>query len=266
MASRPPRPCQPSIRGRCSTCSSPSRLLDRGDYAVGVAVAVRGRSCTPPTSATGSRRPRRSPSTPAPSLPSRDRCRRGRRRPVRRPRPNRPRPRRRRPRPGRPSTARRDGDRARGPLPHRQHQQGDHGDRRAAARGGRPARHRRRRRRAPGSARRRRRRPIPEWQAITVRQLLSHTAGFPSYQRAFFGGRYRIVPGARRATACQPVAERRPGHRLHVLQPQLLPARPARRADRRASLRGGGHRPPAGAARHRRACGWRRRPTPTRRR
>ncbi len=31
-------------------------------------------------------------------------------------------------------------------------------------------------------------------------------------------------------------------------------------------VRGGGHRPPAGSARHRRACGWRRRPTPTRRR
>ena len=223
-----------------------ARLLDRGDYAVGVAVAVRGEivhtadlgyrvapipAAPPPTSpADGGSVPYDSTSTPASSPPSAE--------------------------PTTTTTGPVDfggsgaAIAARGPLPDRQHQQGDHGDRRAAARGGRPARSRRRRRWATGRARRgqrdgsarRRRSPCvsccrtPAGSRRT--RARSSAAGYGSCQELA-------------AYALGAVARRRAGHQLHLLEPQLLPARPACRADRRPPVRGRGDRPPARPAGHR---------------
>jgi CubicO group peptidase (beta-lactamase class C family) len=46
----------------------------------------------------------------------------------------------------------------------------------------------------------------PRVEGITVRQLLSHTAGFPSYQRAFFGGRYASCPELASYALSQPLS------------------------------------------------------------
>ena len=120
------------------------------------------------------------------------------------------------------------GDRARRPLPDRQHLQGHHGHRRAAARRGRPdparrARSARARRAGRGddqrSGRRRRHRAPAALPHVGLRFV-------PADVLRRSG---RLVPGGRPARS-QRRSGRRPGDGVPLLQPQLLPARPARRA------------------------------------
>ena len=234
-----------------------ARLIGSGDYAVGVAVAVDGEivhtadfgyrvpaAAPPPPRAVDPR-----PSTPSSATVQRVHADVGRRR---------------RRRAGR-RTGRR-ADRARRPLPHRQHQQGDHGDRRAAARRGRSARARRPRRRSA-------------WPTLVGATVADpQVAGDHRAPAAVAHGRAcrrtRARSSAAASTRARPPAQyglsrglsaaARDG--VHVLEPQLLPARPARRADRRTALRGRRHRPPARPARHRGHAHGDARTTPTRRR
>ena len=138
-------------------------------------------------------------------------------------------------------------DRAGRPLPHRQHLQGDHGDRRAAARRGRPARARRPGRRAAGGARRRDRHRPGRRGDHGPPAAVPHERASRLPQHVLRRRRRLVHDGG--ATGPRPRARLGAGH-VPLLEPQLLPARPARRAGRRAAVRGRRHRPPAGAARH----------------
>ena len=86
----------------------------------------------------------------------------------------------------------------------------------------------------------------PASPGITVRQLLSHTAGFESYHRTFFGGQVdscrRPPTSVSRGLPPLPGTAYRYSNLNYCLLGLLVETR------RRPALRGGGHRPPADAA------------------
>ena len=75
--------------------------------------------------------------------------------------------------------------------------------------------------------------------AVTVRQLLSHTSGFPDYRGEFFGDRFTSCEAGGRVRAGAFVGPPA-GDDPRLQQPQLLPARLARRRRHRQVVRGRG--------------------------
>ena len=141
-------------------------------------------------------------------------------------------------------------DRARRPLPHRQHLQGHHRHRRAAARRGGADPARRAGRRGARRAGRRRRsaiRPRPASPCASCCRTPPGSRPTSGRSSAVRSTRAQLPP--RSALSAGLAAA--PGTVVPLLEPQLLPARPARRAGRRTSLRGRRQGPPARPAGHR---------------